>query len=41
MTRLRRNGWTALHLAAGQNRVEVTKVLLEHGAEVNVKTDVE
>jgi ankyrin repeat protein len=32
---LRRNGRTALHLAAFQNRVEVAKVLLENGADVN------
>jgi hypothetical protein len=37
VTRLRRDGRTALHLAAGQNRVEVAKVLLENGADVNAK----
>jgi ankyrin repeat protein len=34
---LRRDGRTALHLAAGQNHVEVTKVLLQNGADVNAK----
>jgi ankyrin repeat protein len=35
---LRRDGRTALHLAAGQNHVKVTKVLLENGADVNAKS---
>ena len=34
---MRRDGNTALHLAAGNNHVEWTKVLLENGAVVNAK----
>ena len=34
---MRRFGETALHLAATNNRVEVAKVLLENGADVNAK----
>ncbi len=34
---MRRDGFTALHLAAIQNRVEVAKLLLENGAVVNAK----
>ena len=34
---MHRDGRTALHLAAGENRVEVVKVLLENGAVVNAK----
>ena len=34
---MRRDGWTALHVAAGENRVEVAKVLLENGADGNAK----
>jgi ankyrin repeat protein len=38
---LRRNihGQTALHLAALQNHVEVAKVLLDHGADINAKDE--
>ncbi len=35
VTRLRRDGWSALHAAAGKNYVEVAKVLLQNGADVN------
>ena len=28
-------GWTPLHLAAGQNHLAITKLLIEHGADVN------
>ena len=34
---MRRDGWTALHVAAGQNHAEVAKVLLQNGAVVNAK----
>jgi len=39
MTRLRRFGSTALHIAANQNHVEVAKLLLQHGANVNAKAE--
>ena len=35
MTRFRRDGWTALQLAAVKKHVEVANVLLQHGADVN------
>jgi ankyrin repeat protein len=31
-------GETALHLAAGEGHLEIVKLLLEHGADVNAKT---
>ena len=34
---MRRWGKTALHFAAERNHVEVAKVLLENGADVNAK----
>ena len=37
MTRLRRDGQAALHLATVENHLEVAKVLLKHGADVNTK----
>ena len=36
---MRRDGRTALHLAAEKNHVEVAKVLLENGADVNVEEE--
>ncbi len=36
---MRRDGATALHLAAGQNHVEVAKLLLQHAADVNAKDE--
>jgi ankyrin repeat protein len=33
-----KNGWTSLHLAAFNGRVEVTKVLLDHGANAKLET---
>jgi hypothetical protein len=33
-------GETALHLAAGEGHLEIVKLLLEHGADVNAKTAV-
>ena len=38
MTHLHRNGQAALHLAALKNHLEVAKVLLKHGADVNART---
>ena len=38
MTRLHRDGRTSLHLAAIKNHLEVAKVLLKHGADVNART---
>jgi ankyrin repeat protein len=38
MTRLHRDGLTSLHLAAIKNHLEVAKVLLKHGADVNART---
>ena len=32
-------GWTALHRAAKLGRIEVTKFLLEHGANLEAKTN--
>ena len=37
VTRLCRNGGTALLMAAAKNHVDVAKVLLQHGADVNEK----
>ena len=37
VTRLRRNSGTALNLAVGENHVEIAKLLLQHGADVNAK----
>ena len=34
---MRRSGLTALHWAASENHVEMAKVLLQNGADVNVK----
>ncbi len=34
---MRRNGSAPLHVAAVQNHVEVAKVLLENGADVNAE----
>ena len=39
MTRLRRSGGTALHQAVGKKHVEMVKLLLQHGADVNAKTE--
>ena len=39
MTRLHRDGWTSVIPAAMKNHVEVAKVLLEHGADVNTKAE--
>jgi ankyrin repeat protein len=36
---LHRNGWTSVFCAAVNNDVEMTKVLLEHGADVNAKNE--
>lgn len=30
-------GWTWLHIAANKNQIEIAKVLLENGAEINVR----
>ena len=30
-------GWSPLHLAAGHNYLDILTILLEHGAEVNIK----
>jgi ankyrin repeat protein len=38
VTRLRRHGFKALHMAAGQNHVEVAQLLLQHGANVKAKS---
>ena len=37
LTRTGSNGWTALHKAAGRGHVDVVRLLLEHGADVNAK----
>jgi ankyrin repeat protein len=37
MTRLHRNGFTPVLYAALKNHLEVAKVLLKHGADVNTK----
>ena len=34
---MRRKGETALHDAASNNHVEIAKLLLQHGADVNQK----
>jgi ankyrin repeat protein len=34
-----KNGWTSLHWAAFNGRVEVTKVLLDHGANAKLETE--
>ncbi len=39
VTRLRRFGMTALHFAAVENHMEMVKLLLQHGADVNAKTE--
>jgi ankyrin repeat protein len=39
VTRLHRDGWTLLHFSAYKNHLEMTKVLLEHGADVNTKEE--
>jgi hypothetical protein len=36
---LDKNGWTPLHWAARNNRLEVAQVLLAHGADVNARDD--
>ena len=36
---MHRKGWTMLHWAATKNFVEVAKMLLEHGADVNAKNE--
>ena len=38
---MRRNnlGLTALHLAAQNHHVEVAKILMQHGADINAKAD--
>lgn len=33
-------GWTALHLAAGHNYLSIAKLLLDHGADVNIPVGV-
>ncbi len=30
-------GWSPLHLAAGRNHLDMVKLLLENGAEINIK----
>ena len=35
---MRRDGLTALLLAAGKNHVEVAQLLLQHGADVKAKS---
>jgi ankyrin repeat protein len=39
MTRLHRDGRTSLHLAAPKNHLEMVKLLLEHGADVDTKEE--
>ena len=34
------HGWTALMWAASNGSEEITDILLEHGADVNVKSDI-
>ena len=34
------DGWTALHLAAQEGRVDVVRVLTEAGAQLNILTEV-
>ena len=34
---LDQSGWSPLHVAAGHNYFEVVQVLLENGAEINIK----
>ena len=39
VTRPRRHGFKALHMAAGKDHVEVAELLLQAGADVNAKTE--
>ena len=34
-----KDGWTALHIAASKNRLEIVELLIENGAEVDSKGD--
>ena len=34
---LDQSGWSALHLAAGHNNLEMLKLLLDNGADVNIR----
>lgn len=34
---LDQSGWTALHIAAGHNHLDIVKLLLQNGAQVNIK----
>ena len=34
------NGWTALHLAAQEGKVDVVRLLTEAQAQVNIQTEV-
>ena len=33
------NGWTALHWAAGYNHLKVAQLLIDNGADKNIKDD--
>jgi len=33
------NGWTALHLAVEENKIKMAKFLIDHGAQIEAKTD--
>ena len=34
---LDQKGWSPLHLASGHNYLDIVKLLLENGAEINIK----
>ena len=34
------DGWTALHLAAQEGKVDVVRLLIDAGAQVNIQTEV-